>query len=56
MRRQHPTERAGMRTDVAHWLHRRTFRALDYDPHLLLERKRCQDLTVSVVLPALDAR
>ncbi|MCZ2857736.1 glucosyl-3-phosphoglycerate synthase [Blastococcus sp. VKM Ac-2987] len=43
-----------MRTDVAHWLHRRTFRALDYDPHLLLERKRCQDLTVSVVLPALD--
>ena len=43
-----------MRTDVARWLQRRTFRALDYDPHHLLERKRAQGLTVSVVLPALD--
>ena len=43
-----------MRTDVASWLHRRTFRALDYDPRVLLERKRAQGLTVSVVLPALD--
>ncbi|WP_029429751.1 glucosyl-3-phosphoglycerate synthase [Blastococcus sp. URHD0036] len=43
-----------MRTDVARWLHARTFRAADYDPHDLLERKRRQGLTVSVVLPALD--
>ncbi|TYP82773.1 glucosyl-3-phosphoglycerate synthase [Blastococcus xanthinilyticus] len=43
-----------MRTDVAHWLHHRTFRASDYDPHRLLEQKRCQGSTVSVVLPALD--
>ena len=43
-----------MRIDVAHWLHRRTFRALDYDPRQLLEHKRRQQLTVSVVLPALD--
>ncbi|RBY79500.1 glucosyl-3-phosphoglycerate synthase [Blastococcus sp. TF02A-26] len=43
-----------MRSDVARWLYRRTFRALDYDPFLLLEHKRRQDITVSVVLPALD--
>ncbi len=43
-----------MRTDVARWLHRRTFRALDYDPHRLLELKHRQHLTISVVLPALD--
>ncbi|RBY81565.1 glucosyl-3-phosphoglycerate synthase [Blastococcus sp. TF02A-26] len=43
-----------MRIDVARWLNRRTFSARDYDPCRLLERKRRQDLTVSVVLPALD--
>jgi glucosyl-3-phosphoglycerate synthase len=43
-----------MRTDVARWLHRRTFRALDYDPHDLLRHERREALTVSVVLPALD--
>src|SRR5436309_3032164 len=53
-RREHPTERAEMRTDVASWLQRRTFHALDYDPRRLLEHKRCQGPTASVVLPALD--
>ncbi|MGY1746439.1 glucosyl-3-phosphoglycerate synthase [Blastococcus sp. SYSU D00695] len=43
-----------MRTEVAHWLHRRTYRAQDFDARRLLERKREQGLTVSVVLPALD--
>ena len=43
-----------MRTDVARWLHRRTFRALDYDLRDLLAHKRRQGVTVSVVLPALD--
>src|SRR4051794_22861408 len=43
-----------MRADVTAWLHRRTFRTLDYDPRRLLEHKHRQDLTVSVVLPALD--
>jgi hypothetical protein len=38
-----------MRADVARWLHRRTFRASDYDPWSLPERKHRQGRTVGVV-------
>ncbi|MEU2348171.1 glucosyl-3-phosphoglycerate synthase [Modestobacter sp. NPDC049651] len=43
-----------MRADVARWLHHRTFRSADYEPDRLLQHKRREGRTVSVVLPALD--
>jgi glucosyl-3-phosphoglycerate synthase len=41
-----------MRTEVSEWLRRRTYRASTYSAACLLEAKRRDDCTVSVVLPA----
>jgi len=43
-----------MRTEVSHWLNRRTYRASSYSADRLLESKRRDGCTVSVVLPALN--
>jgi glucosyl-3-phosphoglycerate synthase len=43
-----------MRPEVSHWLTRRTYRAASYSASRLLESKRRDGCTVSVVLPALN--
>jgi glucosyl-3-phosphoglycerate synthase len=43
-----------MRTEVSQWLRRRTYRASTYAASRLLESKRQDGCTVSVVLPALN--
>jgi glucosyl-3-phosphoglycerate synthase len=43
-----------MRTEVSEWLRRRTYRASSYSASCLLEAKRRNGTTVSVVLPARD--
>jgi glucosyl-3-phosphoglycerate synthase len=43
-----------MRTDVRHWLTRRTYRSGDYTASELVAAKRSGGSSVSVVLPALD--